>query len=47
MSKANRLKVYDRLVSLGRELDISQALKDEFGKKEEPVVKKKVKKNAV
>jgi hypothetical protein len=46
MSYKNRKKEYERLISLGREKDISQALQDEFGAKPPTIepVKKKVKK---
>ena len=47
MSKENRRKVYDRLVSLGREKDISKALKKEFEppKAEPKEVKENVKRS--
>ena len=31
MSKENRKREYDRLVELGRQKDICQSLKDQFG----------------
>ena len=48
MSYANRKKEYERLISLGREKDICQSLKDEFEAASAPspieLMKKKVKK---
>ena len=38
MSKANRQRVYNKLVADGREDKISLALMDEFGPKEIPMI---------
>jgi len=43
MSYKNRLREYRRLIDLGREDDICQSLKDEFGSKKTSVIMPKPK----